>query len=265
MTKINFSIKLLALSFFIIFLGYNCVQQYLTVFFYEKGISFVGFYSLIIIYVLMLLSSPVAGMFVSKYGPKRAMSIASLFYGLFILSLLSGSLILIYLSSALLGIAAAFLWNGQNIYLIKSSTENVTGKGAGLFIFALSLSTVLGNLMIWYLQHYFQLGTIFLIFSVLPFIGFFFLLALPPVPTQYLPNKFQLMKKSLTSPTALRLSLLWFGFSFVSGLVICFLPIDINSLFGIKLVGRFQVSFMLCPFSYLTFLEKSLIFLEENL
>ncbi|MBS3169537.1 MFS transporter [Candidatus Woesearchaeota archaeon] len=253
MTKINSSIKLLALSFFIIFFGYNGVQQYVTVFFAEKGMLSVGFYSLIIIYVLLSLCSPLAGAFVSKYGPKKAMVLASLFYALFILSLLPGSLSLVYLGSALLGIAAAFLWNGQNVYLIKASTENSAGKSAGLFMVALSSSAAAGILTIWYLQQSLSLATIFLIFSILPFVGFFLLLTLPSVPTEHVPNKFQLMKRSLTSPTAFRFSLLWFGLAFVSGLALGFLPIDIKNLFGIHLIGPLSTLFYVMPilFSYL--------------
>lgn len=256
MAKINSSVKLLALSFFIIFFGYNGVQQYVTIFFSEKGISSVGFYSLIIIYVLLSLSSPLAGAFVSKYGPKKAMVLASVFYGLFILSLLPGSLSLVYLGSALLGIAAAFLWNGQNIYLIKASTEDNTGRGAGLFMVALSASAALGILTNWYLQRYLSLDTIFLLFSILPLIGFFLLLALPPVPTQHVPNKFQLLKRSLASPTALRFSSLWFGLAFVSGLALGFIPIDIKNLFGIKLVGPLSTLFYVMPILFSYFLGK---------
>ena len=49
--------------------------------------------------------------------------VASIFYSVFIFSLISKSVALIYFASILLGTAASFLWTGQNSYLIRASDE----------------------------------------------------------------------------------------------------------------------------------------------
>lgn len=253
MAKIRPSVKFLTFCFFLMFLGYNGVQQYVTVFFAEKGIPFVGFYSLILIYVFLSVFSPVAGAFVSRYGPKKAMVGAAAFYGVYMLSLLSGSLILVYVGSAFLGIAAAFLWNGQNVYLIKSSVENTSGRSAGLFTVAISASAAFGILLVWYLQRFLSLDTIFLMFSVLPLISFILFFFLPAVETTNVPNKFRLLKRAILSKTAMRLSLLWFGLAFISGLALGFLPLDVKDLFGVSFVGPLSVVFYVIPILFAYF------------
>ena len=112
--SISKEVKLLSLSFLLIFLGFNGVQQYITTFFSDIGAIDLGFQSLILIYLFFILFYPLSALFVSKYGAKRCMIISSVFYSIFILSLLSKSTVLIYFSSSLLGIAASLLWTGQN-------------------------------------------------------------------------------------------------------------------------------------------------------
>src|SRR2546429_1131560 len=103
-------ILLLSLAFFFSFAGFNSVQLYVTAFFVYIGFPRAGFQSLILIYLFLVLSEPLSALVISHYGAKRSMAIALLFYTLFILALLSKSIIIIYVASSLLGIAASFLW-----------------------------------------------------------------------------------------------------------------------------------------------------------
>ncbi|MCK5176971.1 MAG: MFS transporter, partial [Candidatus Aenigmarchaeota archaeon] len=171
-------VKILSLSFFLIFLGFNGVQQYITVFFSDTGLIDLGFYSLILIYLCFTLSEPLSAVFVSKYGAKKCMIISSIFYSLFIISLLSKSVALIYLCSALLGIAASLLWTGQNSYLIRASDKKHYGENAGFFNSLQSLGSALGVFILGFLISVFLFDLSFLFFSIIPMLGFLLLFKL---------------------------------------------------------------------------------------
>jgi len=235
--SVNQPIKILSLSFLFIFLGFSGVERYLTAFFSEAGMTEVGFYSLILIYLFFLLFDPLSAVFVSKYGAKKCMILASIFYSLFILSLLSENVILIYFASALLGIAASFLWTGQNSYLIRVSDEKSYGAASGFFNSLKSLGAASGVLFLGFLITIFYFQLPFLIFSVFPLIGLILLLHLKDVRVEAKINRFQLLRKSITSKTALRLSALWFSLYFIFGLTIGIIPIQIKDILGIFYVG----------------------------
>ena len=84
---------------------------------------------------------------VSKYGAKKLMIIAALFYALFIIAMTTKFLLLIYLASCLLGIAASFLWTGLNSYLVRATNEENRGAGAGFFSTLLSVGSAVGVLV----------------------------------------------------------------------------------------------------------------------
>src|SRR3989338_5487349 len=107
---INRNILLLSLAFFFIFLGFSGVQQYVTSYFEDAGLSSVGFVSLILIYVFFTLTSLFSSMILVKIGSRLAMIIGALLYGSYIISLLYPRSWLVYVISALLGVAAGLLW-----------------------------------------------------------------------------------------------------------------------------------------------------------
>src|SRR6266699_1170296 len=137
-------ILLLSLAFLFSFAGFSGVQQYITTFFVHIGLPQVGFQSLILIYLFFVLSNPLSALVVSRYGAKRSMAVATLFYALFILALLSKSIVVIYIASTILGIAASFLWTGQNSYLVRAATGDDLGTSAGFFNVLESLGTAVG-------------------------------------------------------------------------------------------------------------------------
>ena len=239
--------KILSVAFLLIFFGFNGVQQYVTPFFSEAEMVSVGFYSLIIIYLSFTLSGQISAVFVSKYGAKKCMPTGAIFYSLFIISLLSGSAILIYFASALLGIAAALLWTGQGSYLIRVSDEKSYGANAGFFSSLQSLGSALGVLFLGVLVAalYFKLS--FLLFSIFPVLGFLLMFKLKNVKVEKQPNNFALIKKSLTSKTALRISILYFSFYFIFGLVIGIVPLEIKKLIGVSYIGFFSSLFYIMP------------------
>src|SRR5260370_16733166 len=107
--SISKEITLLSLAFLFSFAGYNGVQQYVTTFFVHIGLPQVGFQSLILVYLFFVLSNPLSALVVSRYGAKRSMAVAILFYALFILALLSKSIFIFYFASSFLSIPPSFL------------------------------------------------------------------------------------------------------------------------------------------------------------
>jgi len=245
-------VKILSLSFLFIFFGFNGVQQYVTTFFSEAEIVEVGFRSLILIYLFFILFDPISAVFVSKYGAKRCMILASIFYSLFVLSLLSKNVILIYSTSALLGIAASFLWTGQNSYLIRASDEKSYGTNAGFFSSLQSLGSAFGVLISGLIIGKFFFKIPFLIFSTFPLIGLLVISKIRDLKVEAKLNRFKLIKRSILSKTALKLSTFWFTLQFIYGLTIGIIPIEIKNTLGISFIGILSSLFYALPilFSY---------------
>lgn len=242
------SIKILSFGFLLIFLGFNGVQSYVTAYFSDANMVEVGFRSLILIYLFFILFNPVSAIFVSRYGAKKCMMVASIFYSLFILSLLSKSVILIYIFSALSGMAAAFLWTGQGSYLIRVSDEKSYGANAGFFSSQQSLGSAAGVLFFGFLVSAVFFKSSFLLFSILPIAGFLLLSRVENIKSgEEKLDRFKLVGKSLSSKTALRLSSLYFSFMFVFGLVIGIVPIEIKNVIGASYIGIFSSLFYLMP------------------
>jgi len=245
--SINRNIKLLSLGFLLIFLGFNGVQQYVTLYFSDLGLAEVGFQSLILIYLFFTLFDPLSAVFVSKHGAKRGMIVASVFYSAFILALLSGSTILIYLGSSLLGIAASLLWTGQNSYLIRASDKRSYGASSGLFNSFQSLGSTIGVFILGFLISIYLFKIPFLVFAVFPLLGAILLFGLKDFRAEQKVNHFRLIRKSITSKTALRLSSVWFAVNFVFGLVIGIIPLQIKGVLGLYYVGILSSLFYILP------------------
>lgn len=244
---ISRQVKILSFAFLLIFFGFNGVQQYITAFFSETGAEKAGFYSLILIYLFFILFNPFSAVFVSKYGAKKCMIIGSIFYSVFIISLLSKSIFLIYFTSTLLGIAAALLWTGQGSYLIRASDEKSYGANAGFFSSLQSLGSALGVLFFGLLVAAIFFKLSFLLFSIFPIAGFLLMFKLENVRGEKKSNNFKFIKKSLTSKTALRLSLVYFSFMFVYGLIIGIVPIEIKNIIGASYIGFLSSLFYIIP------------------
>lgn len=252
----NKEIKILSLSFLFIFFGFNGVQSYVTAFFADSLMIEVGFRSLILIYLFFILFDPLSAVFVSKYGAKKCMIMGSLFYSFYIFSLLAKSVYLIYIFSALLGIAASALWTGQNSYLIRTSDKNSYGAASGFFNSLQSAGSAIGVFLIGALVSRLSFSASFSIFSVLPVIGFFLLYGIRDLRVENKSDHFKLIKKSITSPTALKLSSLWFVGSFVFGLIIGIIPVQIKNILGISYIGVLSSLFFILPIMFSYFFGK---------
>lgn len=251
--SVSKQVKILSLAFLFIFLGFNGVQSYVTTYFSEGNLVEVGFRSLILIYLFFFLFDPIAAIFISKYGARKCMVLSSLFYSIFIVSLLSKSVPFIYISSSLLGVAASFLWTGQNSYLIRASEKRFYGTNAGFFSSFQSLGSALGVLFLGFLIAGFYFKLPFLIFSAFPIVGFLLLFKLKDIKVEEKLDRFKLVKRAITSKTAWQLSTIWFSFMFVYGLIIGIVPLEIKNTIGVSYIGLLSSLFYIMPilFAYI--------------
>ena len=256
MKKISKDILLLSIGFLLMFFAYASVQQYLTVFFSESGSVNFGYISLILVYLSYVLFSPFSALIVSKIGAKKSMIISSLFYSFFIFSLTMNSIILIYISSILLGAFASLLWTAQSVYLIRVSEENSYGKNSGFFNSLLVLGIFMGVVLLSFLLKFLSFKSSFLFFSIFPIISFLIFFKLKKLKTIPIPNRLKSLRKSFTNKTILKLSLIWFSFTFAIGLNMGIIPLKINLIFGIFYVGIFSSLFYLSPFLFSYFVGK---------
>jgi MFS family permease len=197
--------------------------------------------------VFFAVSNPIAAMIVSKYGAKKCMIAASMFYSLFILLILSQSNILIFIGSSLLGFAAALLWTGQNTYLVRASDRKFYGRNSGIFSSLVALGSAAGVFAIGALISAYHYNLPFLLFSLFPIIGLVMLYRITDIWPKQKANPFRILKKSLASKTALRLSSIWVVLSFVSGLMFGVIPLQIKNVLGIYYIGIRMALFYILP------------------
>lgn len=246
-------IRLLSLGFLFIFTGYNSVQQFVTTYFAQAGLDSTGFLSLLLVYVFLTISNPLSVIFVSKYGSKICMTFGLLIYSLFIASLITNSVLLVYFASCLLGIGASLLWTGQGTYIVKTTDEKSYGANSGFFYTLLSAGSVVGVLILGFLVSKFSFKLPFLIFSIFPIIGLLFIVKLKDLRKESTPDFMRIIVRSIGSTTALRLSVIWFSFSFIFGLIIGIIPIETKRIIGTSYIGLLSSLFFIMPiiFSYL--------------
>lgn len=237
----------LSLAFFLIFFGYNAVQQYITTFFSEMGITEVGFRSLIIIYLLFFVSGPLSAIGVSRYGAKKCMMVGSVFYFLFIFFLPLASPYLIYATSILAGFAASLLWTGQNSYLVKASDEKEYGKNSGLFYTLLTLGSAAGILLLGFLVSQTSFKSSFLIYSLLPIAGLAALTKLKDLRAETTKSQLILMSRVIANVNVLQIAAFYFAFSFIFGLAIGIIPINIKGALSLAFISPLMFLFWMMP------------------
>jgi MFS family permease len=245
--RINKNILLLSSAFMFIFFAFGSVERYITTFFSEQGFSNVGFYSLILIYVFFTITNPWVTGFISKYGAKKSMMLGTIMYGFFIISVSINSINLVYVSSALLGISAVLLWVGQSSYLIKASNKENFGANAGIFTTLLFLGSGIGTPLLGFLIKLLSFRLSFLIYSILPFVSIVLLSRLDDFKTEAKAKNFKSILIVFKNTVALKLASTWFALSFVLGLAIGIIPIDITRTLGIVYVGILISAFSIVP------------------
>jgi len=100
----------------------------------EEDSSFTGdgYISMALIYSFFSISNFFAPSLVSLFGPKRTLIFCSLFYILFIVNFIFTTTWSLYLTSVLIGIAAAGLWTSQGTYISLNSNEQTISRNTGI-------------------------------------------------------------------------------------------------------------------------------------
>ncbi len=246
-SKVSRDVKIVGVAFLLIFFGFGSIHSYTTVFFSEAGLVDLGFQSLILIYVFFALSNPLSAVLVSRYGAKRCMMVSSLFYSLYVLLILTKEVYIVYLASMLLGVFASTLWTGQISYLIRASDRSLYGTNSGFFSTVKTLGTGLGVFALGSMIPFLMFDLSFIVFSVFPLAGLLMLVRISDLRAGHGTRRFRISMKAITSPTVLRVSSVWFSFSFVSGLIIGIIPIQIKETLGVPYVGILSSMFYVFP------------------
>ena len=176
-TQLFLKVGFLGLAFSLIFTGYNVAQSFVTTMYRETGFAALG-----LIYLTFAITSLFAPL-INGYleakcgagsGEKVTMILSGFVYVLFVLSLVTGSVMLVMLGSFLKGIGSGLLWISEGIWLAKivrafreqhddvlsssgpqevSNTENVVGIANGVFFTLFNLNGIIGNLVVIALIH----------------------------------------------------------------------------------------------------------------
>jgi len=252
-------IKILSLSFFIIFFAYNGIQQFLTAYFSELNVVKVGFWSLILIYLFLLITNFFSGFIVSKFGVKKCLVFGSLFYSLFIFVLITKIPPFIYLASALLGFGASILWTAQGTFLVRASEQQYYGKNSGFFNTIFQMGSVLGIIIFSILIVKFSFKSPLLIFGTFTLIASIVFLMLKNVEPKVIDskNRFRIFKKVFTNSTALKFSLIWFSFSLIIASVSGQFPLEIKKYFGLGSIGFITPIFYFLPIIFSYYIGKT--------
>uniref|UniRef100_A0A0N4ZS88 UNC93-like protein MFSD11 n=1 Tax=Parastrongyloides trichosuri TaxID=131310 RepID=A0A0N4ZS88_PARTI len=128
----------LGIGFFLIFFAFNSqgfIEESVINSFADKGeiSKHAGYTSLAIIYAVFTLANFLAAPIVGLLGPKLAMFLAALTYGLFQVGFLFLNEVFLYLSSAAIGVGAAVIWTAQGKYLSMNSSSETSSKHSGIF------------------------------------------------------------------------------------------------------------------------------------
>ncbi len=239
----NRNITVLTAGFMLIFFGYVSTQQFLTVFYNQQGSAKGGFIVLLLIYAFSIAATFAMPRITKKYSLRKTMMWSSLVYALFIFSLQLNSLPIVFFMAACLGIAAAFLWNTQQIFLVKAATEY--GKSSGVFFTGHTISISIGLIMMSYFIPKFDFKMTLLALGFFPILGAIMLSFLPERKGK--PIEKHGLKSLLKNKSALRVSFQWIPFFFIKGMAFGLIPLMISKQMGIGWVGFLSSLFYLIP------------------
>lgn len=166
----NVNVVLISFFFALIFFGYNGAEAFITVFYDQVGLKQVALTAQGLAYTFILLSTLVTPWINGKIGLRNTMLVAAAVYALYIAGYATGNIPLIFVLSALNGLAIGLLWNSRNTYLLKVVEDNrdkfSSGEATGIADSARALGGTLGGLAAGWLASYLGLSNLFLVFSM---------------------------------------------------------------------------------------------------
>ncbi|KAF7663501.1 hypothetical protein LDENG_00208290 [Lucifuga dentata] len=148
----TFNVVILGVGFLFIFTAFTtCGNIEQTVIKSLENDTFTGsgYHSLGIIYGVFSFSNLLAPAVVAVIGPKISMFLSGLLYSGYIAVFIVPSTWSFYLTSVLIGMAAAMLWTAQGHFLVENSEASTINRNTGLFWALLQCSMLFGNLYIY--------------------------------------------------------------------------------------------------------------------
>ena len=232
----NKSIIFLLIAFFFIFAGFDSSQQYLSSIFHTKNFEMVSFIALSILYISAIPSNILAPGICRKFGLKKSLFFASLAYPLFIITIVLGSEILLYISSCVVGIASSIFWVSHGTYFTKSVTKKNQGFYSGLSFSLLVVGSSITVFFMSFFVEHFSYTKIYFVLFILACLGSLSILFISNIdsvekhtihPSKLIKNKSMLL-----------FSCFIFSNFFIVGSMISRIPIRITDLFGLSYVGK---------------------------
>lgn len=229
---------LLAGAFFLIFFWFASVQQFITSYFSENWYPDAWFHSLLLIYGWFMMGSLFLWWFIKKIGSKNSMLYSSFMYGLFVFTLITDSLILLYFSSFFLWVAASFLWIWQQSYIISDSWWKEVWKNLSIVHLFVNLWAWIGSFVLWQLVSFSWYDVWFAVFASLPIFAMVFIYFLDNYDGT---SKWTAKKLAIfwymKNIDLLRLWFFNFSITFVSGVFFSIVPLHIKETLWIASLG----------------------------
>jgi Ion channel regulatory protein UNC-93 len=235
----------MTLAFAVLFFGVGAVQQYIAVWFQDRGIPHVGKNTLVLVYLFYFLCAFQAHRVINFLGCRLCMIATSMTYVLLIVSVWSGSEILSYVIAAVSGLMASLLWTGQTIVLNRISDSKLRATAVGQFWTRYPLGTGSGTLTLGLLIGQFSYSTPVLCFGLFALASCLLFWQMPSE------SKSLNLTSSSRIPSfhmvTLGSALTVFFVRFVYGLVISQVPIDLRESIGTAYIGLVSSPFFVLP------------------
>ncbi|XP_059095962.1 UNC93-like protein MFSD11 [Tigriopus californicus] len=159
-TTKNLNVALLGLAFMLIFTAFQTMGNIQTTLLqsaanpdssgFVPGFHGSGYTSLAIIYAVFATANWVSPPVVAWLGSRLTMVVGALLYAVFIAQFYWPNDILLYGSSALIGLGAAILWTAQGNFLTLNSDSATMTRNSGVFWAMLMSSNLIGNTFVFF-------------------------------------------------------------------------------------------------------------------
>ncbi|XP_039632145.1 UNC93-like protein MFSD11 [Polypterus senegalus] len=149
----TFNVVALGVGFMLIFTAFTTcgnIEQTVIKSLTNSSFEGSGYNSLAIIYGVFSASNLIAPSVVAVFGPQLSMLFSGLVYSGYIAVFIIPMTWSFYLTSVLIGVAAAVLWTAQGNFLVLNSDATTINMNTGIFWALLQSSMLFGNLYIYF-------------------------------------------------------------------------------------------------------------------
>ncbi|KAI6232033.1 UNC93-like protein MFSD11 [Aphelenchoides besseyi] len=149
----TFNVIQLGIGFFLIFFSFNAaasIQEIVLDSFAERSVvrKHAGYNSLAIIYAVFAIANLFSAPIIHNLGSRYSMTLGAFSYATFHAGFFFLNEPYLYLSSALVGLGAAALWNGEGAYLANNSDEETASRHSGIFWAILQSCQISGGIFL---------------------------------------------------------------------------------------------------------------------